>query len=64
MLIYLTSATWTTGPASSAFAKDVTEAMKLDVHLLLVHEMPGLGGQTERHGCDFGQFFAWYNLAG
>ena len=32
--------------------------MALDVPLLLVHEMPGIGGQEARHGCEFGTFFS------
>ena len=30
----------------------------MQVQLLLVHEMPGVGGQEARHGCEFGTFFS------
>ena len=36
----------------------VRNAMDAGVHLLLVHEMPGAGGQEARHGCEFGNFFS------
>ena len=58
MLIYLNSQTWTRGEASAAFADEVRAAMEGQVHLLLAHEMPGVGGQLVRHGVDFGTFFA------
>ena len=32
--------------------------MDLNVHVLLVHEMPGVGGQEARFSCDFSAFFA------
>jgi len=32
--------------------------MDLEVNVLLVHEMPGAGGQEARFGCEFGSFFA------
>ena len=31
--------------------------MRMQVQLLLVHEMIGMGGQEARHGCEFGDFF-------
>ena len=58
MLLYLNSQTWTRGEASAALAAEVAQAMDLGVHVLLAHEMPGTGGQTERYGCEFGRFFA------
>lgn len=58
MLVYLTSRTWTSGDASIALAADIHQAMDLGVHLLLVHEMPGLGGQEQRYAVDFGAFFS------
>ena len=39
MLLYLTSATWTSGH-SDALAKEVTSAMTAGVRILLVHEAP------------------------
>ena len=33
-------------------------AMDVGVHVLLVHEMPGSGGQEARFGCEFGCFFS------
>jgi len=58
LLLYLTSLTWTRGEASEALAGEVMRAMDLGVHVLLTHEMPGVGGQDKRFGCDFGSFFA------
>jgi len=57
MLLYLTSQTWTTGE-SPQLASEVEEARTLGVHVLLTHEMRGVGGQDQRDGCDFGVFFA------
>ena len=57
MLIYLHGRTWTSGDASRTFAAQVQQAMDLSVSLLLVHEMPGMGGQEARHACEFGDFF-------
>ena len=34
----------------------VCEAMRRGVHVQLVHEMTGAGGQEARHGCEFGAF--------
>ena len=56
-LVYLTAQTWTGGERSAAFAAEVKRAMDENVHLLLCHEMPGPGGQAERHGCSFDTFF-------
>jgi hypothetical protein len=50
--------TWTRGAGSAAFAAEVASAMERSVPLLLLHEMPGEGGQAERHGVDFSAFFA------
>ena len=58
MICYLTSKTWTSGEVSKAFAWEVQQAMGAGVSLLLVHEMPGVGGQAARHACEFGTFFA------
>jgi len=58
MLLYLTGLTWTSGEQSAALAKQVSLAMDLEIPLLLAHEMPGIGGQAGRHGCEFGSFFA------
>ena len=58
MLLYLTGQTWTRAEASAALAGQVIRAMDLEVHVLLVHEMPGSGGQEARFGCEFGCFFS------
>jgi len=58
MMLYLTSLTWTSGEATDRLAAELLEAMDLEVHVLLVHEMPGMGGQEARSGCEFGQFFS------
>ena len=58
MIVYLTGLTWTSGEASAVFASEVQRAMDKLVPLLLCHEMPGVGGQAERHACDFGLFFS------
>jgi len=58
MLLYLNDLTWTSGDAeSAALAADVTAAMEAGVHILLAHEMLGLG-QEQRHPSPFGVFFA------
>jgi len=57
MLLYLTSQTWTRGAPSAALADEVGLAMDQGVHMLLAHEMLGLG-QDERFACDFGSFFS------
>jgi len=56
-LVYLNAATWSRGAASEAFAAEVGEAMDLNVHLLLCHEMIG-PGQEARLGCEFQDFFS------
>ena len=54
-VLYLTALTWGSGETVSAqIADEVRKAMDLGVPLLLVHEMPGVGGQEARHGCAFG----------
>ena len=57
-LLYLTAQTWTRGKASEELADEVTRAMDLGMNMLLAHEMPGVGGQAARHGCEFGAFFS------
>ncbi len=58
MLLYLTGQTWTRGKTSAALGEEISRAMSLNVHVLLCHEMPGVGGQEARHGCEFAKFFA------
>lgn len=58
MLLYLTSQTWTRGEASATLGEELMKAMDLGIHVMLCHEMPGVGGQTSRHGCEFGLFFS------
>jgi len=58
MLLYLTSQTWTRGEASATLGSELMMAMSLDIHVLVVHEMPGGGGQEARFGCEFGAFFS------
>ena len=58
MLLYLTSQTWTRGDGSAALGEEVKHAMDLGMNVLLAHEMPGIGGQAERFGCEFGTFFS------
>ena len=57
-LLYLTSQTWTRGDESDALAAEIAKAFDLDVHVLLAHEMLGMGGQKARFGCEFGAFFS------
>ena len=57
MLLYLTSATWTRGTDSAALAQQVMRAQDLGIHVLLAHEMPGLGNAS-RNPCEFGAFFS------
>jgi len=56
MLVYLNDLTWTSDDESDAFASEVKQAMDADVHLLLAHEMSGIG-QDGRFPCDFANFF-------
>jgi hypothetical protein len=58
MLLYLNSQTWTRGADTDALAGEVEEAIRIGIHILLAHEMPGTGGQEQRFGCEFGTFFA------
>ena len=58
MLVYLNGLTWTRGDASAQLAGEIQHAMQSDLPLLLAHEMVGIGGQEDRHGCEFGEFFA------
>ena len=60
-LVYLTSATWTRGEASVAFAREVCVAMRAGVRLLCAHETPGArSGDTEAwHACAFGDLFEY-----
>ena len=51
-LLYLNGQTWTRGDDSKALEAEVHEAIDSHVHLLLAHEVAGLG-QEERHGVDF-----------
>ena len=53
MIIHLTDQTWTRGEASAALAHEVCEAMRHGVHRLLVHEVPGVRCDDERHACSF-----------
>ena len=45
------------GEASDALAEELSRAMEAGVHVLLAHEMTGLGGQERRAGCSFDSFF-------
>jgi hypothetical protein len=58
MLVYLTARTWTSGEPSAIFASEVRNAMARGVPLLLCHEMPGVGEQTQRSACPFDRFFS------
>ena len=59
MLIHLTSATWTR-PESDALGREVAQAMRAGVSLLLLHEVrSGRRGDNEkRYACYFAHFFA------
>jgi len=59
-LLYLTSATWTSGEASAQFALEVCEAHRLGVHLLPVHEFPSMiddADASQRGACAFNDFW-------
>ena len=58
LVVYLTGQTWTGGARSAAFAEEVSAAMEAKIPVLMAHEMPGSGGQDERHGVEFGTFFS------
>jgi len=57
VVLYLTAKTWTRGDVSTALGKELMKAIDLGIHVLLVHEMPGGGGQDARSGCEFATFF-------
>jgi len=64
MLLYLNGQTWTRGPESAALGDELLEAMRLDVHVQLAHEMPTVYDRQlsrsffkERFGCEFDTFF-------
>jgi len=59
MLLYLTTKTWTRGPESEKLCAELLWAMDLGIHILLAHEMPGVGGhKDERNGCEFEAFLS------
>ena len=57
MLLYLNGATWTSGEHSVRLAHEVVVAMREGVHLLLVHEMPGVGQAAARRPVEFKALF-------
>jgi len=58
MLVYLNDLTWTRGSNGSVqLAADILQAMDENVHLLIAHEMIGVG-QDKRSPCEFDSFFA------
>ena len=57
-LLLLNAQTWTRGEESDALATELMTAMDNGMHILLAHEMPGMGGHEERHACEFGCFFS------
>jgi hypothetical protein len=60
MVIMLTDETWTHGHESDLLAHEVCEAMRLGVHRLLVHEVPGArhGDNEARHATTFEKIIA------
>ncbi len=59
MLVYLTSATWTSGEASRIFAQEVCCAMRAGVRLMCAHETPGARLSDKRHSCTFSELLEW-----
>ena len=58
MLLYLTSATWTSGASSAQYATEVLTALKAGVALLPVHEYPSaLEADGVRKACEFDEFW-------
>ena len=58
MLLYLTAQTWTSSERSARLASEVRLALDRKIRVVMAHEMPGVGGQSERHAVEFGTFFA------
>jgi hypothetical protein len=59
-LLHLTSTTWTSGEVSAQFAREVCEAHRLGVHLLLAHEFPSMldnADTSQRGACAFNDFW-------
>ena len=52
-LLHLSSHTWNDASTADALMRLVLQAMDAKMPILLAHEMPGVGGQDERGGCDF-----------
>ena len=63
VLVYLNGLTWTGGDRSAQLAAHISQAMDLGVELFLAHEMPGIGGQSDRHACNFDALFSNTNGA-
>ena len=62
MVLYLNRETWTRGLSSTALAHEVKYALARNVHVILVHEMPGIDevGRDDseaRRGVEFDAFF-------
>ena len=63
-LLYLTSATWTSGETSERFADEIRRALHRGVHLVPVHEFQSmLEADTVRGACSFNDFWneGWSN---
>ena len=57
--VLLNTITWTRGEGSETFVEEVTNAMGIGVHCLLIHEVPGaqMGDNEVRNACVFERFF-------
>ena len=60
MALPASSYTWTRGEASDALAHEVCEAMRMGVHVIICHEVPGarLGDREARGACSFEELIA------
>jgi hypothetical protein len=57
-LLYLHGETWRCGPGRDTLVNEVEYAIRNGIHLLLAHEMPGLGQET-RQPVEFASFFEY-----
>jgi len=59
MVLYMNNQTWTRGAESAAFVHEILDAMRLGVHRLLVHEVPGVRMNDNRRACSFPENIAF-----
>ena len=56
MLVHLDASTWTSGAQTAALVEEIHAAMRIGVHIVCIHEFPGVIG-PERYSCEFALMF-------